>query len=148
VFSAAKALPSGVKIRPADWRLDEAAIASIRRTVFIDEQRVPEAMEWESRDSECDWFVAVHEGEMIGIVRLTPDARIGRMAVLNEWRGRGVGAGLLSNALVRAKARGLASVELHAQTRAIGFYERFGFRSVGPEFNEAGIAHRQMILNL
>jgi len=105
-------------------------------------------MEWESSDPECDWFVAVQGGEMVGIVRLTPDARIGRMAVLADWRNRGIGAGLLDAVLERANSRGLASVELHAQAHAIGFYERFGFHCVGPEFDEAGIPHRHMIKNM
>lgn len=105
-------------------------------------------MEWETVDPECDWFMAENAGSAVGIVRLTPDARIGRMAVLPGWRGRGIGAALLAASLERAVARGLARVELHAQTHAIGFYRRFGFEPDGPEFDEAGIPHRHMILNL
>jgi predicted GNAT family N-acyltransferase len=148
MFSNANRLAARMAIRPADWAADQAAIATIRRSVFIDEQRVPEEMEWETIDHECDWFVAEGEGGVVGIVRLTPDARIGRMAVLPDRRGQGLGTALLEAALVRARSRGLLRVDLHAQTHAVGFYERFGFESVGLEFDEAGIPHRHMILNL
>lgn len=135
-------------VRLADWLADEAAIAVIRRSVFIGEQRVPEAMEWEEVDPACDWFAAEHGGRAIGIVRLRPDARIGRMAVMPDWRGKGVGSALMSAVLGRARVRGLGRADLHAQTSAIGFYLRFGFEPHGPEFEEAGIPHRHMILNL
>ena len=138
-----------ISVRSADWHRDEADIAQVRRRVFIEEQAVPEAMEWEARDAECDWFIARNgSGDIIGIARLTPDARIGRMAVLPAWRRRGVGSALLQAALARARQKGLARVELHAQTHALGFYARQGFVAHGPEFDEAGIPHRAMFLDL
>lgn len=136
-------------VSAADWCGDEAGIAQVRRRVFIEEQAVPQAMEWELRDADCDWFVARDDsGAIVGIARLTPDARIGRMAVLPTWRRRGVGSALLQAALVRARQKGLARVELHAQVHALGFYARLGFAAQGPEFDEAGIAHREMFLDL
>ncbi len=148
MFSPLKPLPAGVRLRPGRWIDDVVAIAKVRRAVFIEEQAVPEVMEWETIDAECDWFVALDGAELVGIARLTPQGRIGRMAVLKNWRGKGIASGLLSLTLERAKTRGLAQVELHAQSHAIGFYERFGFIAVGVEFDEAGIPHRQMGLNL
>lgn len=148
MFSQGKPLPDGVIIRAAIWPGDESAIAEIRRAVFIREQAVPEAMEWEDIDPICDWFVAQLGDKLIAIARLTPEGRIGRMAVSREWRGNGIGAAVLDLALETACRRGLDEVELHAQTQAIGFYGRFGFRAFGPEFDEAGILHRQMKLSL
>lgn len=148
VFTAIKPLPPGVEIGLAHWPKDEPAIAAIRRAVFIDEQNVPEAMEWEDIDPACDWFVARHGEARVATARLTPQGRIGRMAVLPDWRGRGIGSALLGLVLTRAAERGLDSLELHAQCHALDFYRRFGFTAVGPEFDEAGIPHRQMILNL
>lgn len=133
----------------ADWHRDETDIAQVRRRVFIEEQAVPEAMEWEARDAECDWFTARDAGgAIVGIARLTPDAHIGRMAVLPAWRRRGVGSALLQAALARARQKGLARIGLHAQVHALGFYARLGFAAQGPEFDEAGIPHREMFLDL
>lgn len=147
-FAASEPLPAGVVARAGRWPADEAAIASVRRTVFIDEQGVPEAMEWVALDAECDWFLAEAEGAAVAVARLTPDGRIGRMAVLAPWRGLGIGSALLALALRRVAERGLEQVELHAQSHALGFYGRFGFTAEGPEFDEAGIPHRHMILNI
>jgi len=136
-------------VRAADWKLDETAIASLRRSVFIDEQKVPEALEWESDDARQHWFVAVvSDQSLIGIVRLTESGRIGRMAVLPGWRQRGVGKALLTAVLQAARDIGLAQVNLSAQTHAIGFYARQGFIAQGPEYLDAGIPHRSMVLLL
>ena len=136
-------------VRPARWREDESAIARVRRSVFIAEQGVPEAMEWEDWDGECDWFVATGPGgEVVGIGRLTPAGRIGRMAVLPAWRRQGVGGALLALAIAAARRRGQATVALSAQIRAAPFYRRHGFAEVGPEYMEAGIPHQDMQLEL
>jgi predicted GNAT family N-acyltransferase len=74
------------------------------------------------------------------------NAKIGRMAVLKSYRLQGVGAKLLRRAVATAKKIGARKIYLHAQVAVIGFYEKLGFRSVGPVFDEAGIAHRKMVL--
>ena len=135
-------------VTQANWPSHGRAIAEVRRRVFIDEQGVPEALEWEARDAGCDWFVAWAGGEPIGIARLTPEAQIGRMAVLPNWRRRGVGSALLRALLRHARDKGLRAVWLHAQTHALPFYARHGFRTEGEVFIEAGIAHRRMSLVL
>ena len=136
-------------VRAADWNLDESAIAQVRCAVFIDEQGVPEALEWEAIDAQCAWFVALSMSQsVVGIVRLTAAGRIGRMAVLPAWRRRGVGRRLLAAAVQRAREFGLSAVHLSAQTHAIGFYARHGFLVEGPEYLDAGIPHRSMSLQL
>jgi predicted GNAT family N-acyltransferase len=135
-------------VRAADWKLDESAIGQVRRAVFIDEQGVPEALEWEDKDAQYRWFVAQASTQMIGIVRMTDVGRIGRMAVLPEWRRQGVGGALLAAALRAAAASGLKQVHLSAQTHAVAFYARYGFIAEGPEYLDAGIPHRSMNLNL
>lgn len=142
----------------ADWQRDAKAIAQVRRQVFILEQRVPEALEWETRDPYCDWYLARDSGHQpVGIARLVPESWtglppgtgiVGRMAVLAAWRGRGLGALLLAAVLERARRRGLARLVLHAQTHAESFYARRGFLPVGDVFEEAGIPHRCMELRL
>jgi predicted GNAT family N-acyltransferase len=135
-------------VRAADWKLDETAIAQVHRTVFIDEQGVPEALEWEAEDAQHRWFVAQASTQLIGIVRMTDAGRIGRMAVLPDWRRQGVGRALLAAALLTATASGLKQVHLSAQTHAVAFYARYGFIAEGPEYLDAGIPHRSMNLNL
>lgn len=136
-------------VRPACWPEDADAIARVRRAVFIEEQGVPEALEWESSDPECQWFVATEaSGTVLGIGRLTPAGRIGRMAVLKLWRRHGLGGALLAAAVAAARQRGQTRVELSAQTHAMPFYARHGFQAHGPEYDDAGIPHRTMTLEL
>ena len=132
-------------IRPADWTHERAHLAQVRRTVFIDEQGVPEAMEWDADDAVSLHLLAVDgANQPIGCARLLPDGHIGRMAVLPAWRGRGVGRALLDAAIRAAQARGHTTLRLSAQTHAVAFYARAGFVAVGDEYEEAGIPHVAM----
>src|SRR5262249_28896610 len=94
-------------------------------------------------------FVALNEaGQALGTARLLRTGQIGRMAVLNEQRGRGIGRQLLEAAVAEASNIGLARVFLHAQKHAEPFYRKSGFLAIGPEFLEAGIPHVEMALEL
>lgn len=133
------------RVRLADWARDEAGIRRVRERVFVDEQAVPADLEWDGLDPDCVQAVAeTPECDVIGTGRLHPGGKIGRMAVLPQWRGTGVGAGLLGLLMDEARARGMDEVYLHAQTRVLGFYVRFGFVAEGEEFEEAAIPHRAM----
>lgn len=133
------------RIRPADWARDQPAIVDLRTRVFVDEQGVPPEEEIDGRDPECLHVIAeTGDGGVIGTGRLLPEGRIGRLAVDVAWRGRGIGRALLDALVACARERGFATVELHAQSRAIGFYEAAGFLAEGPEFEDAGIPHRHM----
>ena len=136
-------------VLPAEWNAHCDPLRTVRRAVFVDEQGVPEALEWDELDGLCRHVLAVDaRGEGIGAGRLTPDGRIGRMAVLKAWRGKGVGSAILVALLQAAEREGRTTVTLHAQTHAIGFYARHGFAAEGPEFLEADIPHRMMSLIL
>ena len=136
------------RIIATDWMSDCPRLSAVRRAVFIDEQQVPEALEWDEHDEPALHWLALDPNEQaIGCARLLPDGHIGRMAVMPEWRGRGVGRALLETALQAAYERGYPVVMLSAQNRAVPYYARFGFRAVGPEYLEAGIAHVAMILD-
>ena len=109
------------------------------------EQGVPLELEMDEQDPRCDHALAYSaDGAAVGTGRLLPDGHIGRMAVLREWRGKGVGGLLLLALVEQARSRGQATLRLNAQTHAAGFYRRFGFDISGPEFIEAGIAHAAM----
>ena len=135
----------------AEWSRvrDRLALLEIRQQVFIVEQGVPEARERDGLDDGCWHLLARDEaGRPIGCGRLTLERKIGRMAVLSDWRGRGVGAALLRELIGRARALGWPQVSLAAQVGAIGFYERAGFHAHGEVFDDAGLAHRTMQLAL
>ena len=138
-------------IEIADWSREDqrAALLDLRGTVFIQEQGVPEQRERDGLDGDC-WHVLARDdaGRPIGCGRLTPAHKIGRMAVLQEWRGRGVGVALLRELVARARAQGWPEVALDAQVSAIGFYEREEFVAYGEEFEDAGLPHRAMRLIL
>ena len=132
-------------IGETDWARDAARLGAVRRAVFIDEQGVPEAMEWDEYDAvSAHWLALAADGTPIGCARLLPDGHVGRMAVLPSWRGHGVGRGLLSAVLHAAQDRGHRTLRLSAQTHAAGFYARAGFAAMGPEYEEAGIPHLAM----
>ncbi len=144
------------RIEAGDWAALGAPAMAVRERVFIREQGVPASIERDVRDSGYRHVVAFGpQGEPIGTGRLLPGKKdeghndhighIGRMAVMPEWRGRGVGAALLARLLEMASAAGMRTVELNAQTHAAGFYARFGFAVAGAEFMEAGIPHVTMV---
>ena len=115
----------------------------------MQEQGVPEALEWDEWDAAARHFLAEDaQGHPIGTARLLPDGHIGRMAVLEFWRRRGIGTAMMHHVLAAARETGFGRVELAAQTHALKFYARFGFVAHGDEFMDAGIPHRTMRLEL
>ena len=134
-------------LETADWGndRDRADLCALREGVFVREQNVPLEMEVDEDDPRSTHVLARGPDQKpVGTGRLTADGKIGRMAVLPEWRRSGVGASILRLLLEQARARGLREVQLHAQADATGFYLKHGFESDGEEFEEAGIPHRLM----
>lgn len=133
------------QVVPADYTADFDALRLVRETVFVQEQQVPLDEEWDDLDPQCEHVLALDlQHRPIGTGRLTPGRKIGRMAVMKDWRGRGVGEALLLALMERARARGWDEVSLHAQVAAEGFYARAGFVPEGERFWEAGIEHVTM----
>ncbi|MEV7070923.1 GNAT family N-acetyltransferase [Streptomyces sp. NPDC093990] len=146
------------EVRVAEDPADREACFTVRKEVFVVEQGVPEDIEYDAYDAVAVHVLAVREdGVPLGTGRLLPgDAAagktggdpsvgsLGRLAVTQAARGLGVGAALVRAIEDAARARGLAAVDLHAQTHALGFYERLGYVAYGPEFPDAGIPHRAM----
>ncbi|MDA0978259.1 MAG: GNAT family N-acetyltransferase [Proteobacteria bacterium] len=136
-------------LREADWTADREALQRIRRQVFILEQGVPRDIEWDGRDEECwHWLATDVDDKPIGTGRLMPEGQIGRMAVLEDWRGHGVGAAILEAAVEKARHLGMTEALLHAQSHAVNFYEKAGFAPQGDEYLEAGIPHLTMTRSL
>jgi predicted GNAT family N-acyltransferase len=132
-------------VRVADWARDGPLLRYIRRAVFVDEQHVPETLEWDGVDGECHHAIALDAmGQAIGCARLLPDGHIGRVAVLAAHRGRGVGDALMRCMVALAGELGYRRVVVNAQTHALTFYERHGFVAIGDVYDDAGIPHRAM----
>ncbi|MBX3702758.1 MAG: GNAT family N-acetyltransferase [Steroidobacteraceae bacterium] len=126
------------------WGTDRPALQKVRRAVFIVEQRVPESEEWDGDDLVSVHALATLNREPVGTGRLNPAGKIGRIAVVAGMRGRGIGATIVRRLLEEAYHRGLREPYLHAQLQAVPFYRKFGFRSEGEVFDEAGIPHVRM----
>ena len=137
-----------VQVIKGDWQALGQRASELRRRVFIDEQQVPESEEWDGQDPDCLHFLACENGQPIGTARLLPDGHIGRVAVLGQARGRGIGLLLMREAIAAARLLGHEEVILAAQIQAMPFYERLGFQAYGEEFLDAGIPHRNMRLML
>lgn len=145
-------------VRVAEEFADREACFAVRKEVFVGEQGVPEDLEYDAYDAVAVHVLAVREdGVPLGTGRLlfgeaAADkvggdlalGSLGRLAVTQEARGLGVGVALVRAIEDAARARGLAAVDLHAQTHALVFYERLGYEAYGPEYLEAGIPHQGM----
>ena len=138
-----------IRIAPTQ---DIATCRALRRKVFIEEQGVSEADEVDDLDDRAIHLLATLDGAPVGSARLLVQGatgKVGRVCVLAEARGTGLGAALMRAAVEEfRKLPGVTRVKLGAQTHALGFYERLGFTAFGPEYPDAGIPHRDMVLTL
>jgi predicted GNAT family N-acyltransferase len=133
-----------LRIELMPWEKARAHAAPIRFTVFVEEQGVPLDIELDKLDLLSIHAVAFDDEKPVATGRLLPDGHIGRMAVLREWRRRGIGALMLQALMERAKERGYREVALSAQVSAVPFYRAHGFVPEGDEYMEAGIRHQAM----
>lgn len=126
---------------------DIAACRALRRTVFIEEQGIAEADEWDDLDQIATHLIAHESGRACGTARVYLQdgiGKIGRVCVLEEARGTGLGAALIRASMSELSRMGATRARLGAQTHAIAFYEKLGFTAFGPEYDDAGIPHRDM----
>nr|WP_309664606.1 GNAT family N-acetyltransferase [Tabrizicola sp.] len=131
---------------------DIAACRALRRTVFIEEQGVSEADEVDDLDDQAIHLLATDQGRPVGSARLLITGevgKVGRVCVLPAARGTGLSAALMRAAVAELRTvPGVRRVKLGAQTQALAFYARLGFTATGPVYLDAGIAHRDMVLDL
>jgi predicted GNAT family N-acyltransferase len=131
---------------------DIATCRALRRAVFIEEQGVAEADEIDDKDGEAIHLLAKVDGLPMGSARLLlsgETGKIGRVCVLPQARGIGLGAALMRAAVAQLRDQpGVIRAKLGAQTHALGFYERLGFVAEGPVYDDAGIPHRDMVMVL
>lgn len=131
---------------------DIATCHDLRRAVFIEEQGIAEAEEWDDLDSTAIHLLAWQDGQPVGTARILlqgTTGKIGRVCVLPEARGTGLGRKLIKAAMDVLRARhGLTTARLGAQVQAMGFYEKLGFRPVDGVYDDAGIPHQDMMREL
>jgi ElaA protein len=127
---------------------DIDACLELRRVVFIEEQNVSVSDERDGRDGEAHHILAKRDGSPVGCARILisgDTGKIGRVCVLKDQRGTGLGIALIEATLIHlGTCDGVKRAALGAQTHALGFYENLGFTAYGDEFDDAGIAHRMM----
>jgi predicted GNAT family N-acyltransferase len=133
------------RIELKNWEDAQGEAGPIRFSIFVGEQDVSPGIELDDKDAECMHAIAYDEaGHAIGTGRLLPDGHIGRLAVVKDWRRRGVGAQLMAALLEEARRRGHKEVVISAQLQAAEFYRGLGFAAEGKVYREAGILHQQM----
>ncbi|MEM9582204.1 MAG: GNAT family N-acetyltransferase [Pseudomonadota bacterium] len=137
-----------IEVARATSAEDLQTCLDIRRVVFIDGQSVPEEEEVDGKDPDCLHYILRQDGMAVATARILPlgtTAKVQRVAVLGSARSAGLGAALMRHLLTDiAEHHGFTVAVLGSQTHAIGFYERLGFETFGPEYLDAGITHRDM----
>jgi predicted GNAT family N-acyltransferase len=123
----------------------QALLKAVREVVFIHEQHVPLYIEWDEHDADAIHLLALDSsGQAIGCARILKKGRVGRMAVLREWRGKGLGQALLEEAITICKSLGMQNISISSQTHAIKFYQKAGFSVTSEAYIDANIWHVDM----
>lgn len=131
------------------WHNGEPLLRAIREAVFIQEQGVSPNLEWDGLDESSQHVLALSaNGDAIGCGRITPDGKIGRVAVLPAWRGKRVGSAILEALLGYAHSHDYQVLELNAQIEAVKLYHRYNFTEEGEVFMDADMPHIKMKLSL
>jgi len=127
------------------WEQAQPVAGPLRFAIFVGEQNVPSGIELDDLDAKCVHAIAYDaDGKAVGTGRLLPEGRIGRMAVVKEWRRMGIGAAIMEALMREARKRGHKEVTLSAQLQAAEFYRGFGFEAEGKVYKDAGILHQAM----
>ncbi len=125
----------------------QAEITSVRRAVFVEEQNVPESIDFDGSDTDFIHVLATDKnGRPVGTARINRKGKIGRMAVLKNYRWRGIGRKMIQELMDYGRKNSITDFHLSSQVTAVGFYKKMGFEPYGEEFLEAGITHINMKL--
>ncbi|WP_419819990.1 GNAT family N-acetyltransferase [Acinetobacter sp.] len=135
-------------IQSGPWSQLQHEAKLIRSMVFIEEQNISEADEWDEQDAISLHFVVYAQDQAIATARLLENNSIGRVAVLQQYRGEGIGKLLMQHIIQVAKQQNRAFLQLSAQVYAIRFYENLGFQVQGEEYLDCEIPHIDMGLSL
>lgn len=136
------------RIELAKFQTYQSEIMAVRKTVFIDELGINPDLEWDNRDEQALYAIAVSGNEVIGIGRLQADGQLGRIAILPDWRRKGIGTRIVQRLIKAAIQSDQDCIYLSAQIDALNFYTKLGFIKTGAPFVAAGIDHQGMRLLL
>ena len=143
-----------IAIETQAWLAARDAAYAIRHAVFVEEQGISAELEIDAHDPIAEHALAFVDDRCVATARIYLDkqdpskAKIGRMAVLKDFRGQGIGTALLGEAIRVGMMQGASIFELHAQQSAAPFYAKLQFKPDGAIFDEVGIAHQRMRLVL
>ena len=139
---------TNINIKQVSWHKAENYLREVRQVVFVEEQAVAPDFEWDELDASAIHLLALFDNQPIACLRIIDYHKIGRMAVLKEWRGLRLGNALLQEAIKICEAHGSKSMHLSAQTHAIEFYRKAGFKITSVEYCDVHIPHVDMQLDL
>ena len=142
-------MENNLKVEIVKWIDGYVPLSMIREKVFIEEQKVTPQLEWDGRDEKAIHFLAYQDEKVIGCARafvIENHMQLGRMAVLKEYRNKGIGSFLIEKAITTAKLNQLSKISISAQCHAIDFYKKFGFEVTSEIYLDAGISHQDMEL--
>ena len=134
-----------LKVFEADYLQYQTDIRYVRNKVFVIGQNVPEDIEIDGKDESCFHVLLTKNDEPVGTGRIERDGHIGRIAVLEEYRGMDFGTMIMQKLEKIAERNGIGSTYLNSQCHAVNFYLKLGYEPVGDTFYEAGIEHIKMI---
>jgi predicted GNAT family N-acyltransferase len=143
-------MKNNLKIEIVKWIDGLSQLKNIREKVFIQEQKVTSQLEWDGMDEKAIHFLVFNDKAAIGCARaivIKDHMQLGRMAVLKEYRGQGIGSALIEKAMTTAKLNQLSAIYISAQCHAIDFYKKFGFEVTSDIYLDAEIPHRDMTLD-
>ena len=143
-------MKNNLKIEIVKWIDGISQLKNIREKVFIQEQKVTPQLEWDGMDEKAIHFLVFNDKAAIGCARaivIKDHMQLGRMAVLKEYRGQGIGGALIEKAMTIAKLNQLSAIYISAQCHAIDFYKKFGFEVTSDIYLDAEIPHRDMTLD-
>ena len=127
---------------------DMLSCLDLRRTVFIEEQNVPENEEVDGDDPGCDHILLTESDIPVGAARLkyyNDFVKVQRVCVLKNYRGQGIGSKIINFIIRHVEKNDIrSSVRLGSQIHALEFYKRLGFIEFGEEYLDAGILHKDM----
>ncbi len=136
------------KIIEGDWEQLEQHAKYIREQVFIQEQGITPEDEWDDLDAVVLHFIVSDKEQPIATARLLPQHSVGRVAVLMPYRKQGIGKILMQHIIEYARNHKMPYLKLSAQTYVTAFYEALGFKVQGEVYEDCGIPHIDMVLEL
>ena len=137
-----------LSVENGDWDQLQQDARLIRELVFIVEQNIPEQDEWDDQDAISQHFVVYDRDQPVATARLLQNNSVGRVAVIQKYRGQGIGRMIMLDIIRYAQQQPRPFLKLSSQVHAISFYEKLGFVTQGDPYDEWGIPHIEMMMPL